>query len=221
MSHLTNRFICRFGFRKGYESSSLFNFHGNVQYFTKLDEMLLEEIFRHLVAGNIHRIARTRLVPRRIVVGLASLFLLVAFVGKLLIQIRRTRRILFRWRIGAGSRIGRRSFHRWKRLVLGARTGLLLGTFSFLTCMGKKLISIAPAPSQQNIKKKKLPLGRLKELSCFACGFWIAWMAPLLISFRATSRASRASAGRLGIRFFSGSCLGAFRACSAFFYEWN
>lgn len=62
-----------------------------------------------------------------------------------------------------------------------------------------------------------LPLGRLKACSDrFSC-FGIALIAPDLINFLATSLASLASAGLLGNIGFSGSGLGAFKACNAFF----
>jgi hypothetical protein len=46
----------------------------------------------------------------------------------------------------------------------------------------------------------------------------MAGIAPDFMSFFATSLASRASAGRLGVIGFSGSGFGAFKACRAFFY---
>jgi hypothetical protein len=47
----------------------------------------------------------------------------------------------------------------------------------------------------------------------------MAEMAPDFKSFLATSLASLASAGLLSVGVFSGSGLGAFSACKAFFYS--
>lgn len=78
----------------------------------------------------------------------------------------------------------------------------------------------ALTPASEGNLLRSWPFGRLKEVwSCLVCCFWIAGIAPLLISFLATSRASLASAGLFRDIGFSGSCFGAFRACSAFF--WN
>lgn len=72
--------------------------------------------------------------------------------------------------------------------------------------------------ASDTIRLRSCPFGRLNDIwSCFICGFWIAVMAPLLNSFRATSRASRASTARFGINGFSASCFGALCACKAFF----
>lgn len=63
------------------------------------------------------------------------------------------------------------------------------------------------------------PLGLLNPACSGLLGvFEMAVIAPDLRSFFATSRASRASAGRLGVcGVRSGSGRGAFNACNAFF----
>lgn len=233
--HIIDGTFGRLDFGKRYESTAFFNFHWNVDDFTKRDELISQKLLGDVVAGHTNRIARALLFQTMRNQG-GCRCVMDFFLGQTaLFAIAFGRKLLVHWKWEWESEIewvGVEGLHRmmskhnelqlWMRFesrspASGVVLAPALGTISepWVDENGWYEATFASG----TIRLRSCPFGRLNDIwSCFMCGFWMAEIAPLLNNLRATSRASRASTARFGSNGFSGSCFGALCACKAFFY---
>lgn len=206
-AYLNDRSVSGFCFREGHKSATLFNLHRDINNCSEFTEMLFQEVFGDRFARHEDCVASLWLVL------LSDIRFLIAFLLllELLIQERD-------WTVAA-------IVSKDKLWTLCKYCSTHPSVLSPATGKGDLADRLSSSSVEVAVENgwyeagsgcgflRSCPFGRL-NWTCWDSGFEIL-MFPDLMSFRATSRASRASFGRLGIGF-SGSGL-VFSACSCFF----